>query len=743
MTPAWLETFFGAGNGLKWNNPKVQDELRPYLKWIDENAPVAALPRKGESDGKRTWYVVWRDGVHARFVREFARAFLGRSYSDLGIESATVNAKDPLERLLAEQFGGNVLRLGVSEKHALVAKQRISRMLQLVNRRPLRSGHRFRAVGRLLRDFEFALQQADDTAALACLAELRRGGHLEQLNHAALDLRRLASQCRWSEVLAHGELGAVVDVGAPTLVASAIFQAIYAQQLAPFEFKVDAEGARDFVREQVLPRFGALFRSRRGLSGFAVDVLFLLRAAALREAVPDISLVLGRYQSGSAQHTYLSAIAGLLTGPPPTAPVIDALGEATRLFFEDVDRAFTIARDAPPCVARTRLLLKCALDLIDDAALGLALTAFEDLKPAEKTALELEPRFLGQLTTARRQVAAPPPSPARDVPSVDSWLSWLQRLALPTPWDGAMACLERWVATWDFESVAADPQAVQGARNLLENTLPDWSIEPRRRALPHLVNALSGEPVDPRLDPLREVMFDLLATDDAPSIPLCGALLQLARSLLNASPSRARYVEILHVIVARIKDAETPSAAPVVLDALELLIGTYAVDASSRVAAATKLGSMLSGWWQRLDRAERSLGRGLLVDLKVPDILPPPEPEPVATAQSSGNPWARLGGKYVAIYSLNEASLNRVRTALLSLCPSARVEIFNDHVGGAAPLRAAARSADIFVVVTGAAKHSATEFITEQRPANHKPLFASGKGSSSILAAISGELIAA
>ncbi len=62
--------------------------------------------------------------------------------------------------------------------------------------------------------------------------------------------------------------------------------------------------------------------------------------------------------------------------------------------------------------------------------------------------------------------------------------------------------------------------------------------------------------------------------------------------------------------------------------------------------------------------------------------------------------------------------------------------VFKEHAGGLPAMREAARNADLFVIVTGAAKHAATTFIETNRPKELPTVYPKGQGSSSILTAI-------
>ena len=69
--------------------------------------------------------------------------------------------------------------------------------------------------------------------------------------------------------------------------------------------------------------------------------------------------------------------------------------------------------------------------------------------------------------------------------------------------------------------------------------------------------------------------------------------------------------------------------------------------------------------------------------------------------------------------------------------PAGSVISHSDKVGGSFSLKKAAQEADLFVVAAGAAKHAATEFIDANRRSDLDTAYAKGKGSASMLRAIS------
>jgi hypothetical protein len=83
-----------------------------------------------------------------------------------------------------------------------------------------------------------------------------------------------------------------------------------------------------------------------------------------------------------------------------------------------------------------------------------------------------------------------------------------------------------------------------------------------------------------------------------------------------------------------------------------------------------------------------------------------------------------------------ESAARRAAETLRRLVPTIRVETTADHSGNDR-LADLSRGADVFVLVTAAAKHAATDFIEDHR---HGPtVLVNSKGASAILRGLQGE----
>jgi uncharacterized protein YdcH (DUF465 family) len=136
--------------------------------------------------------------------------------------------------------------------------------------------------------------------------------------------------------------------------------------------------------------------------------------------------------------------------------------------------------------------------------------------------------------------------------------------------------------------------------------------------------------------------------------------------------------------------------------------------------------------WRRIGLPERHLflrfGKELGIELEGHF----PEFEDVKPDELE-DPLAMLEGKYVALYSLEVSAIKRAKVVLGDCVNSLKIEVFHDKSGGSPALKRAAENADIFVSVTRAAKHAATEFIKSHRPPEAPIIRPAGKGTASVL----------
>ncbi|WP_437763389.1 protein DpdD [Sorangium sp. So ce281] len=742
--------FFGPGNRLRWEAiqrktlpAEVYERLGPFLEELGRDPEMVILPRVRD-DGSVAWYVLCASTHVARIARNELRAFLGPSYSDFEGRPTFLDARDPVEAAVLDRCGSNAFRLEVPDERLFTAaRERLRLVLRLRAERPSRHGQRLRATGRILRDFEYALLSHDGAAASEHIAELRSTGRLDTANLLFLEVRRLASLGMWDAILALPELGVLVELRRPRRVTEALVQAVYNGLLHEFEMRAYPVGAVQRFRAEVLPRFRGLYRARAGLSGHEVEASFLLLAIASDPPRPElVDTILSAQPESAPTRAYLASIAALLPGRAPASIVAGALQYARDVFAHgDVDGAYESALALPPSFERCALLLRCAWEIGTLATTRVALAAVEDLSTSERERLDHN-AVLSRIHGALAASAASPPSapptttvvsqPSCEVPS--SWPAWLRGLQAAERWRTAVAIADAAGREWSFAHFAADPEQVEYTAELLLAELPEWGQAALRDALPYLLEFFLSEGPDTRLAPVYDSLFLLLAVDDHVSIAQLRALVRVADAKLQLGLTVADYREIISQLMRAIEAIGSPSSADLALEVADLLVTVPCLDPAARQHFIIQVAGLFQRWYRRIDAAHWTLLRNLADELGVADAVPRIDANDAA--REEGSCWSALRGARIAVYSLQESVLRRVKSTLQALCADATVHCFHDKVGGSPALRTAASTADLFVVAAAVAKHAATDFIEANRSRTSVTLYACGRGSASILEAI-------
>lgn len=748
------DAFFGHDNvaDLQWNvlsDPQSppREKLQPFLDLVEQRAPIAALPRVRSGLDRIDWYIGWRSDSDARFATDLISAFLGRTYARLDGPVRPLEPADAAEAAFVEVYGGRSFRVEVSTELRRDARDQLLRMAWCVQTRLVRHAVKFRPVGRILRDFEFALQAGDDALATSEIRTLRSGGHLDEANLAFLELRRLAAKRDWPAMFSHESLPNILDLRTlPWRVRIALLEAIYHCDLAESvgQGAVDQALARFAQR---LHSFSVALSSRATVHGLEADVCFLL-ADELREtgSAEAVAASLARIQA-SGLITFVEAFRARLAlrrseSKPADASVLSAIDLAQDALIDgDLDRAFLTALDAAPSPKRVKVLLQCGR-LLDDETAGIeAVKAFDALPEGERESLRAHSWCRAQYEHLRTQLGwsnAPgsvwtPVLASHAAPApTSSWLTWFERLRDDKAWPGAVSRAAKGAAEWGMAAVLENGDTISAIVAVTEQTLAEWAGEALRQALPYVLEAFLDDPPDARLSPVFSSLFELLATDDALSLSSLSALLRLGHARLSTTPSE--YRATIDVVTTALERANTPSAVRLIADALEMLIVTPCASNSERTAAATRLTALAARWWPRVDAVDGALVRELATELGVGEFLPA-EAEARPEHEDGETEWDALAGLQIAMYSLNEGALERAVVALERACPKVRLKKFREF-GSTDSMKEAARTADLFVIATKAAKHAATDAITHNRPPNKATEFAAGRGSSSLLDAV-------
>ena len=741
------EQFFGPGNKLRWDAikggtlpPDVRQRLGPFLQHLESKVELLILPRVFE-DGRVRWYVLCSDAHVARIAKDELLAFLGPSYSDFEGQPARLSVNDPIDVAVHNHFGRNVFTLEVSDRRLFdSARARLLLLINVRKLRPTRHAVLFRPVGRVLRDFEYALLARDFDGASECIEELRSTGRLTTSNLLFLKIRTFAALEKWGDILALPELASILVIARPRRVTEDLIRAVYICELRQFEQESRTNDAVTHFRTKVYPRFSDLYSSRAGLTGFEVDVSFALASIAIPTRYSNIEAPLTSYPAASRENSYLRGIAALRPSRNGSRDLSSPLQQAQSAFSAaDIDKAFALALPLSPSFERTAILLRCAREMGTLSAAAISLESLDTLTPASRTRIR-DNAFLNRILDELGAIRATPsrvepPKSTREVSEVPKcWPEWLRRLTDQEPWRGALNVAEAASREWSLADYLADPGLLEEVGDLLLASRHSWGQIALRDSIPYLLQFfLSGEP-DTRLRAVYDNLFLQVATDDQSSVSQTVALATLAETIIALGVDAPRYRDILHQLTRAIESIDSPLIAGPALEIVDSLIILPCADSSARQAILLRVASLFLQHYRRIGRARWLLLQRYAQELQLPEVvtLPPAVPE----EEESQNPWIQLESKTIGLYSLRENVLNRTESTLKALAPGISIQSFHDLVGGSPALRHSAANADIFVIATAAAKHAATEFILAHRPKSRTTLYARSQGSAGLLHAL-------
>lgn len=200
----------------------------------------------------------------------------------------------------------------------------------------------------------------------------------------------------------------------------------------------------------------------------------------------------------------------------------------------------------------------------------------------------------------------------------------------------------------------------------------------------------------------------------------------------------AHYKDMLGEIKG-IWDKDAPVYARSLLDLLDALQDYPTHDSAARRTLATQAFAIVSGWQSsnRIDASDVSYAHRLASEYNLGAMIQAypsgTANEPTDTPQEPD--WGLLSGKQIGIYTLMETAGNRLRGLIREKCAGCLVQT-NAEKAGSESLKNFAQTSDILIIVTGCAKHAATEFLERWQPAGRSLLRPDGRGSSSVLAAL-------
>lgn len=749
---AFLAAFFGLGNDLsvddlRSSHPDLADWLERRTDAVRET-PTAAhvLPRR--TGGTTKWYGLAHSDRQLRELAERLGAFVGPTYARF--ERGTVAGPDPIDGAVVEFTNGHALTFDVLPSKQEDVRQAIELLAEVTAREPRRTIAMTRPIGRLLREFDMAVLAGTEATSAELFDEIERSGRVSTDNLLFLRVRRLGGLHRSRDILALPQLATLLQMRRPAQVTATLFDAIYATYFARFESSYDATGAINEFVTTVLPKYPALFRSRQGLqTSTAVKTFFLYGIVAHPANTIARDELLGSPDLTDDERRFLTLCDQQADRPPAEPATLAAAETAARRGNFDI--AFFIARDAPPTVERTEVLLRCAAEMRTIDAVTTAVAAFDGLTGAEIEMMKAS-RWLSALWDDVRSVLATenetsdraiPGGPGLDedypatVTVPDSWEDWFARVAADPHFDQAAAIAKHGSVEWavaDLTSEASD--AIHATLNA---DLDPEALRTIRDCLPSFLSTLERSPDVRRHQEVLEDIATLLLMTEGLGIADVQVLVDVIGNLLEIGLSKAQYRRLISDVLDLWKDVDSPAQLDNGIELLDVLLTYAATDPGAREEFFHALASSIARWRDRVKPGQWDVVTDLARDMGAVATMSSLRPDS-STELDNAQALDRTGlrGKTVAIYTLTDQAALRAKQFLHRHFDDVKVELANDHVASDR-LRQLAHTADVFVLATRSAKHAATTYIQSERPEHLPVSFAGGKGSTSLIRAALGQ----
>lgn len=727
-----LDDFFAAGNEIKPNDvdPPMQALLDSWEATI-RGGGVGFLPRRTQQ--RTYWYAFAPSARQRRELLGLLDAWVGPTYSDLAMRRGELELSDPFDSALA---GLEVapLRFEVLPRvapHLALAKEAVRNALttltRLANERPPSQFDAMRTTVEILDDLGHAISARDRTLAEACMAELEQSADLDESNLAFLRLRLYAGMRDWAAMFADPALDHVLSMRRPLGITRVIQSGLYYERFKD----LDCQGAESELRaaaEQLEPALRDLYTgSPPGNRIEAVVELvcrLLATPSAADPAVEELVGVASGIQSGLDEQfrRIVKAFVPTKTTPGPGTEVpVDQLAPnpTTQIAFLMLQGEFAACIElgiaSEPSVEAGRALVHAARQLssVEWAAKVVDYLVAYDVKEA---------------------VAATTPVLRADV-------EWLESICGKSPVRG----WEDWFRSLD------DPEA--GTLQLSNEAVQSWDPLPVAKLVALLTQA--SEATLARLGEsggqflaAHSYLFDspdaaevtlrlvaAMALSGKASVGIRVQTLALLESLSAIGPSQSTFEEVIEWTAEILETNVAATTVSWVCDIVQTLTsipapgGTEAmlsfyykaIEALRPYRTALDITDL-----EALEVVAAELGTAVAADFRAVQAHVPGE-DPAAA-------YHYLEGKTVILHSLTETAITRASQVLKRLVPTIDVRTNSEH-DGSTQLAQLSANADVFVVVTAAAKHAATTFIADRRR-GLPTVLVNSRGSSAILRAL-------
>ena len=709
----------------KWSD-QVENHSTPYelFDTVDnELFPGAVLPRLVKGD--TLYYAIAGSGKDWRRLSPLLKAFVGVTVTDFIGQISRMRTDDPLETWLSGFGFEAIARFGSGGiiRNQMIAEAGLLRLFECLCTSEARRRFQPRSTRQVLDDFRMALAAADPEQATAHIAFLRANLRLDALNLCFLEAQLDAAFGDWEQLQRRSFFRELCYTRRPPNVTAAMVEAVYRNTVEPVEIADGPEAALEVYRSVVHGRCGDLFKICPPSPLPPVAKMFLLAAIAGenidQQAVDRLTAakVTWSEDEASAFERFLAIV------EVPSSITMAGV----RSSWADLLHGLELAEDETETatIERAKAVLWSAIETQTLDAYRTAISYSNRLSPSEREKLFTIPGYAGIWAAISQHVV--------DERIPRNWCEWLELLPKMS-YAQAQTFAERSATEWPIDQHLQYPEDTHELVEALGKI--DLAEEGRVfTALPNLLLWVQSDENWPNSDylSLYEQLLTIFILSDNRNPNTLQVFNNLLDGMLLLGMSEADYVQLMDELGKLIQRLGGTKYVDWLIDVGELTTLYSCPNPTSRANLLTQIIATISYLASRLSVAQLSVLKDLATILGMPDafaeldekVTRPPLPD---LAES-------LRGFCIAIYTLTESVGQRVARTLTNLYPGIQVELSHDNTSSTR-LVELARNADLFVICWRSAKHAATDAIRQKRPDDRTTIYASGKGSSSILAAI-------
>ncbi|MEU8655804.1 protein DpdD [Actinoplanes philippinensis] len=712
--PTFRRTFFGPPNSLRPGSGIVPlDEVVATAEALIAEDPPKPVVLPAVINGSTHYFAMAFTSDQSRTLRELLQSHMGRTWTDFdGRSLVASNGNDPLEQAaLAFTGDGRYVyrfRVGNQASARNSVRESVQALLASFRSAPHRQARISLPIGRLIGDLTDACAARAEHAAHAAYKILAADHRLSQANRLFLRIQLLAAFDRWDELEQHPELDTLLRLPRPILASDAL--ARLAISMLP-DLNLEAFSP-------IATRFNGLIDSVSAIRSAAGARYYTLWALAAGESPDPLweRLAEAGWISDPGIATLLNA------APSDPRPTVEEITENLVDLRERAKQAIEAGRFD----AAIDLLTLLPADRSDLPAVVEATTHTFTAKAI--TLLERHRAEHGEEAIRSVLGSWRPHHPLESAPLPDMLTRLFSDATSPQQTESLRASIER-TGIAELRAPGGTDAVCRSILKAMDGAGPQ-RLSPGIDVCIDLVRDLktSDAPVDDVRSLSHRVLELWAYHDSSGDRHRAGRIVHLVGDLVELGLSVQTYEEVVELVRAGWDPFLTNADLPTGLDLLEQLL-------AHRPEAAGSLDTFAVPMLSRIGphNAARvpSAALAVAVDL-APSFdlaLDVPAPSPVVKEQEAS---VRAGTR-VALYSLQEQALDRTARILRERHPGLDVVICADHVATEA-LRAAARSADVFIVMDRAAAHAATNALKTERAG--KPIrYAAGKGSTSMIEA--------